>query len=81
MLMGYEGRSYLIIMDTDDRKISKLYRRMMTSDEIKASILYKRLDEPVKVKLRDKFKQNGSKQAMSVLYRLDESSVRMDFIN
>lgn len=58
-------------MDTDERKLSKLYRKIVTADRIKAIMLFERLNHDEKERIRSKFIENGSEQAISLLEKLD----------
>lgn len=57
-------------MDDDDKRVSKLYRKILTSNEIKAFMLYENLNSETKVKIKNKMMQNGSAQANQILKQL-----------
>ncbi|MBU8905310.1 hypothetical protein [Desertibacillus haloalkaliphilus] len=59
-------------MDTDERKLSKLYRKIVTSDETKAILLYGRLDDELKERVRKRCIQNGSERAIQLLNQIDQ---------
>jgi len=58
-------------MDPSDKKISKLYRKLITSDDYKAYILYERLNDQMRTKVKMKLTQNGSVRANYLLKRLE----------
>jgi hypothetical protein len=53
-----------------DKKVSKIYRKMLTSNEIKAVIIYEKLSDELKFTIKNKLNQNGSKRAKDLLHRL-----------
>lgn len=59
-------------MDSEDKRLSKLYRKMLTSNESKAFFIFEKLNPETKRQLKGKLKQNGSKQAIHLLEKLNQ---------
>lgn len=57
-------------MDDSEKRISKLYRKLVTSNEVKAFLVFEKCDEEIKQKLKHKLSSNGSKQAKHILSKL-----------
>ncbi|WP_102027916.1 hypothetical protein [Salirhabdus sp. Marseille-P4669] len=57
-------------MDVEDKRISKLYRKILTSSEMIGLITYQKLDEDTQQKVKAKMIENGSDSARKVLMRL-----------
>ncbi|WP_180994087.1 hypothetical protein [Bacillus sp. Marseille-P3661] len=57
-------------MTLDDRKLSKVYRKIITADKIKAIWLYEKLDDKLKEDFRKRCIQNGSPGALKMLEQL-----------
>jgi hypothetical protein len=53
-----------------EKKLSKIYRRMLTSNELKAILIYADLSDEIKKKIKLMLNQNGSKRALDLLQRL-----------
>lgn len=57
-------------MGLEDKRVSKIYRKIVTSNEIKAYGIYERLDEDMKEAVIGKLTQNGSHKANEMLEKL-----------
>jgi hypothetical protein len=57
-------------MDVDDKRISKLYRKILTSDEIIGLMTFQKLDKETQKKVREKMIENGSVTARKMLMQL-----------
>jgi hypothetical protein len=57
-------------MQSNSKVVSKIYRRLVTSNEAKAYMIFEKLDDELKFKVRKKLDQNGSKQAIDLLKKL-----------
>lgn len=57
-------------MDDGEKRISKLYRKIVTSNEVKAFLVFEQCDDEIKVKLKKKLQDNDSEQARHVLSKL-----------
>ncbi len=58
-------------MDVDERKISKLYRKILTSNEMTSLMTFQRLDKDTQEKVKEKMIENGSKTARRILTRIE----------
>ncbi len=59
-------------MDPEERKLSKLYRRLLTANEVKAILVFEKLDDHTKERVRKKCIDNGSTRAISLLSKFDK---------
>ncbi|WP_228409585.1 hypothetical protein [Radiobacillus deserti] len=57
-------------MGDDDKRVSKLYRKVMTSNEMKAFLILEKCDDAIKKELKLKLERNGSTRARDMLERL-----------
>lgn len=57
-------------MDESEKRISKLYRKLVTSNEVKAFLVFEKCDDESKRKLLYKLESNGSEQAKHILSKL-----------
>lgn len=57
-------------MDESEKRISKLYRKLVTSNEVKAFLVFEKCDDESKRKLLYKLESNGSEQAKYILSKL-----------
>lgn len=53
-----------------EKKLSKIYRKMLTSNELKATLIYHELSDDFKRKIKKMLTQNGSRGALDLLERL-----------
>ncbi|SES96937.1 hypothetical protein SAMN05421676_102239 [Salinibacillus kushneri] len=58
-------------MDEEEKRVSKMYRRILTSDETKGLITFQRLDKSTQEKVKSKMVQNGSSSAYKILKRIN----------
>ncbi|GAA0490422.1 hypothetical protein GWK91_00720 [Virgibacillus sp. MSP4-1] len=58
-------------MEEEEKRVSKLYRRILTSDETQGLITFQRLDRNTQEKVKRKMVQNGSNSAYKVLRRIN----------
>jgi hypothetical protein len=53
-----------------EKKLSKIYRKLLTSNELKALLIYHDLSDDFKRKIKMMLNQNGSRRALDLLNRL-----------
>lgn len=58
-------------MDIEDKRLSKLYRKILTSNDSKAYFIFEKQNPETKRMLKSKLRQNGSNQALTLLNKLE----------
>ncbi|MRG86872.1 hypothetical protein [Salinibacillus xinjiangensis] len=58
-------------MDVEDKRVSRMYRRILTSNETKGLITFQRMDKSMQEKVKQKMVQNGSDSAHKILKRIE----------
>ncbi|MBB6451861.1 osmotically-inducible protein OsmY [Salirhabdus euzebyi] len=59
-------------MDVEDKKVSKMYRKILTSNEVIGLMAYQNMDGAMQEKVRQKMLQNGSVSARTILNKINQ---------